>query len=112
MKKEWFDELEAAITVCDKDGIIVYMNDKSVKSFEKDGGKDLIGSNLLDCHPGESRNILEKMLKSQKENIYTIEKNKVRKIIIQKPVFCKGIFDGFIEMSIVLPENLAHHKRA
>ena len=111
MKKEWLHGLDVAITICDKKGIIVYMNRKSIESFEKEGGKKLIGSNLLDCHPGESRKILAEMLKAEKENIYSIEKNGVKKLIVQKPVFEHGSFAGFMEMSIVLPHEMPHHLR-
>lgn len=111
MKKEWLHSLDASITICDKKGIIIYMNRKAVESFAKDGGKKLIGSNLLDCHHGESRKILESMLKSGKENIYSIEKNGIKKIIVQKPIFEHGSFAGLMEMSIVLPQEMPHYVR-
>jgi len=111
MKKEWLHSLDAAITICDKKGIIVYMNRKSVESFAKEGGKKLIGTNLLDCHPGESKKILAEMLKTGKENIYSIEKKGVKKLIMQKPVYEFGEFAGFMEMSIILPPDMPHHKR-
>jgi transcriptional regulator with PAS, ATPase and Fis domain len=111
MKKEWIHSLDAAVTICDKKGIIVYMNRKSIVSFEKEGGRRLIGTNLLDCHPGESRNILEEMLKTHKENIYSIEKNGIKKIIVQKPVYEHDSFAGFMEISIILPEEMPHHIR-
>jgi transcriptional regulator with PAS, ATPase and Fis domain len=111
MKKEWMHSLDAAITVCDKKGIIVYMNRKSIEGFTKEGGKKLIGTNLMDCHGEEARKILSEMLTSQKENIYTIEKNGVKKIIVQKPVYEHGNFDGLIELSIVLPADMPHFVR-
>ena len=45
---EWIKEFPAAVTVCDEDGIILEMNDKAAKTFEKDGGYKLVGSNMLD----------------------------------------------------------------
>jgi transcriptional regulator with PAS, ATPase and Fis domain len=112
MKKEWLHSLDAAITVCDKKGVIVYMNRKSVETFAKDGGKKLIGSNLLDCHTEEARKVLQEMLVTGKENIYSIEKNGVKKLIVQKPVYEHGNFDGFMEMSIVLPDDMENFKRS
>jgi sensor histidine kinase regulating citrate/malate metabolism len=111
MKKEWLHSLDAAITICDKKGIIVYMNRKAIESFAKEGGKKLIGTSLIECHPGESRNILTEMLKSGKENIYSIEKNGVKKLIIQKPVHEHGDYAGLMEMSIVIPSEMPHHIR-
>ena len=111
MKKDWFEHLDAAVTVCDKEGVIVYMNKRSEETFANDGGKALIGSSLLDCHPPKAAEQIRKMLTEQKENIYTIEKKGIKKIIIQKPVFAEGKFDGLVEMSIVLPANMPHFKR-
>jgi PAS domain S-box-containing protein len=111
MKKEWFHSLDAAITVCDKNGIIVYMNRQSAEVFSKEGGKKLIGKSLFDCHNEEAASKLREMLKSQKENIYSIEKSGVKKIIVQKPVYDHGNFDGVIEMSIVIPAEMPHFQR-
>lgn len=107
----WYKELEIAITVCDTEGVILYMNDQSIKTFEKDGGKELIGKNLFDCHPGESAVKLEKLLEGKKENIYTIEKNGIKKMILQTPWFDKSVYKGFIEFSFILPENIPHYIR-
>jgi transcriptional regulator with PAS, ATPase and Fis domain len=111
MKKEWMHSLDAAITICDKKGIIVYMNRKSVETFAKEGGKKLIGSNLMTCHSEEAGKVLQEMLKTGKENIYSIEKNGVKKLIVQKPVYDHGNFDGIMEMSIILPDEMAHFTR-
>ena len=55
---EWVQHFPAAITVCDTDGIILEMNAHAVKSFADEGGANLIGTNVLDCHP-ESRHLLQ-----------------------------------------------------
>jgi PAS domain S-box-containing protein len=109
--RNWFKEFPSAITVCDKEGIIIYMNDKSCKTFEKDGGEKLIGTNVLDCHPEPSRTKLKKMLSEGKTNSYTIEKNGIKKIIHQSPWFEKGAYSGFVELSIEIPLTMPHFKR-
>lgn len=43
---DWADGFNGAITVCNREGIIVYMNDYSIKQFKKYGGKKLLGTNL------------------------------------------------------------------
>jgi hypothetical protein len=43
----WIREFPGAVTVCDRDGIILAMNDKSVQTFENSGGAGLIGSNRI-----------------------------------------------------------------
>ena len=72
---KWVKEFPGAITVCDAKGIILEMNDKAAKTFEKDGGADLIGKNMLDCHPEPARSKTERLLAAREKNVYTIEKN-------------------------------------
>ena len=104
-------ELNFAVTICDKDGIITYMNEKAIQSFASDGGEKLIGTNVLDCHPEPSRTQLEGMLKSETKNVYTIEKNGVKKMIYQSPFYVKGEYKGFIELSQEIPDNMQHFVR-
>ena len=107
----WYQEFPSAITVCDNEGIILYMNDKSRKTFEKSSDRNLIGTNVLDCHPEPSRTKLKKMLSEGKTNSYTIEKNGLKKIIHQSPWFENGEYKGFVELSIELPFSMPHFKR-
>ena len=108
----WLDEDEAAITICNLNGIIVYMNERSKRSFAKyENGGDMIGSSLIDCHPEPSRTKLLSMLKVPQINIYTIEKKGVKKIIRQTPWMKDGIFSGVVELSFEIPENMPHHVR-
>lgn len=111
MNEQWHHELPCGITVCDKKGVIIYMNEKSEAIFAKDGGKALLGSNLLDCHPEKARKMLETMLETQESNSYTIEKNNIKKLIHQTPWFEKGEFAGYVEFSIELPMEMPHFIR-
>lgn len=104
-------ELPFAITVCDKKGKIIEMNDRSVLTFHKYGGKELIGKSLMDCHPEKARNILHEMFKNQNTNAYTIEKEGVKKLIYQCPWYNKGKFSGYVELSLVLPAEMPHFVR-
>lgn len=107
----WLKELPIAITVCDKDGIILEMNDKSAKTFESDGGYALLGTNALDCHPIRARAIFEQMMAEQKRNVYTIEKNGVKKLIYQTPWYQNGEYAGFVEFSLEIPFEMPHFLR-
>ena len=100
---EWIKEFPAAITVCDADGIILEMNDKAAKTFAADGGRKLIGSNMLDCHPEPARTKTERLLSSRERNVYTIEKNGVKKMIYQSPWYKNGEYAGFVELSLEIP---------
>lgn len=107
----WSDEFEGAVTICDRKGIITYMNNVSKKQFLKYGGGDLVGSNLLDCHPEPSRSKLAEMLKAPVTNTYTTEKAGIKKIIHQSPLYENGMFSGLIEISFELPQPLPHFIR-
>jgi len=108
----WIKEYPGAITLCDKDGILLEMNDAAEKIFEEDGGRALIGTNLLDCHPEPSKSKLRDMLENQTGNTYTIEKKGKKKIIHQTPWFENGEYKGFIELSFELPLEMKHFIRS
>ncbi len=111
-KHIWVKECAAAITVCDAEGIIIEMNDAAIMTFEKDGGEKLIGKNFLDCHPEPSRTQLEELLKTQKTNVYTIEKNGAKKLIFQIPWYNDGKYGGIVELSLVIPDVMPHFVRS
>lgn len=107
----WPDDFTGSITVCDPQGIILYMNEKSAATFAADGGFDLIGRSLLDCHSAASRAKLQQMLSSRQKNVYTIEKQGVKKLIYQTPWFEGTEYRGFIELSLEIPFEMPHFVR-
>lgn len=112
MKSDWIREFPAAITVCDPTGIIIAMNEKACATFADDGGADLIGKNLLDCHTESARTKVSDLLKSKSPNVYTIEKGGVKKLIYQSPWYENGSFAGFVELSLPIPEEMPHFIRS
>jgi len=111
MQVNWKEEFSVAITVCDKKGIILEMNEKSAASFAKEGGYELIGKNLFDCHNSESVIKIKELMNNNKTNVYTIEKNGVHKLIYQSPWFEKGELKGLVEFTIEIPADLPHYVR-
>ena len=107
----WSDEAPFAITVSDKDGNIVYMNNRSADTFEKHGGRNLLGKSLFGCHPAAASEKIKEMLQSHQTNAYTIEKEGVKKLIYQSPWFVNGEFAGLVELSLVLPSEMQHFVR-
>ena len=107
----WIKEFPGSITVCDATGVILDMNDASAESFAKDGGRALMGSNLLDCHPEPSRNKLQGLLATGQANAYTIEKGGVKKLVYQAPWYENGQYRGLVEIALALPETLPHFVR-
>ena len=100
---DYFKEVNLAVTICDKEGKILEMNDKSRKTFLKPGQEDLIGKNVLDCHPEPAHSLLADMLQNPRTNVYTIEKKGVKKLIYQTPWYVEGEFMGFMELSMEIP---------
>jgi transcriptional regulator with PAS, ATPase and Fis domain len=107
----WIDEFPGAITVCDPEGIILEMNERAAQTFKSDGGRLLIGQNLLDCHPEPARSKMAGLLQTHETNVYTIEKNGIHKLIYQTPWFSEGRYAGFIELSLVIPAEMPHFVR-
>jgi transcriptional regulator with PAS, ATPase and Fis domain len=107
----WIKEFPSPITVCDADGIVLEMNDKSAESFEKDGGYNLIGKSLIDCHPEPAKTKLKDMMKAQTKNVYTIVKSGKKKLIFHTPWHENGKYMGFVEISIEIPFEMPNYIR-
>jgi transcriptional regulator with PAS, ATPase and Fis domain len=107
----WVNEFPGAITVCDADGIILEMNDQAAKSFAKEGGRTVIGKSLLDCHPEPARTKTKRLLENQQKNVYTIEKNGVKKLVFQSPWYRDGKFAGLVELVLEIPFEMPHFVR-
>jgi transcriptional regulator with PAS, ATPase and Fis domain len=109
---DWIKEFPAAVTVCDATGVILEMNDRAAKGYEMDGGRALIGSNMLDCHPERARAKTEALLAAREKNVYTIEKNGIKKLIYQSPWYRDGQYAGFVEISLEIPVEMPHFIRS
>jgi transcriptional regulator with PAS, ATPase and Fis domain len=108
---DWLKNITASVTICDADGIIVYMNDKSAEVFESDGGRSLIGTNLFGCHPEPALSKLRALMASGATNTYTIEKNGKKKLIFQSPWRQEETIAGMVEIAIELPADMSHFIR-
>ena len=112
---EYFHNVPFSVTICDKDGKILEMNETAERVLSH--GQHIIGQNLLDCHPEPARTKLTEMLKNHNLNAYTIEKtladgSKVKKLIYQTPWYKEdGAFGGLIEYSIEIPFEMPHFVR-
>jgi len=107
----WVHEFPGVVTVCDKDGIILVMNQRAIETFKDQGGESLIGQNLLECHPEPARTTLRQMLESGKANIYTIEKAGRKEFIYQSPWYKDGEYAGFVELELDIPFDMPHFIR-
>ena len=109
---DWIKEFPASVTVCNTNGVILEMNDRAARGYEKDGGRALIGCNILDCHPEPARTKTQALLAAGEKNIYTIEKNGIKKLIYQSPWFINGKYAGFVELSLEIPFEMPHFIRS
>jgi hypothetical protein len=107
----WVQNFPGTVTVCDPSGIILAMNTASAEHFSAEGGVKLIGTNLLDCHPEPARSKVKKMLDTQQTNIYSIEKNGVKKLVYQTAWFEGEQYAGFIELVLEIPFEMPHFSR-
>ena len=105
-------ELPFAITVCDTQGIILFMNDRAIETFQKYGGADLVGQSLYDCHSPKSGEAIRKMIEEDSSNAYTIEKEGKKKLIYQSPWYKEGKVAGLIELSLVIPFEMENFVRS
>ena len=112
MIPEWAKEMNCAVTVCDKEGVIIYMNDKAKETFASHG--NLIGKSMIPCHNERSRRIISDLLANGGSNAYTILKNGMKKMIYQTAWKENGVVQGLCEISMVLGESgveLPHYVR-
>lgn len=106
MELDFFQFQEGSVSVCDKEGIILYMNQKALTTFG-----DKIGMNLFTCHPPKAQEKIHSLLKTGEPNAYTIEKKGIKKIIYQTPWYKDNKIAGLIEYSFPIPFDMPHYIR-
>lgn len=106
----WAKELPCGVTVCDNEGVIVFINDQAAKTFAK-YGDNLTGHSLFEFHGERATSMIKMMLKEGSSNSYTIEKEGKKKLIHQMPWYCDGAVAGLVELSIVIPFEMPHFVR-
>lgn len=107
----WVKELPAEIMVCDSGGIILEMNTRAEALFADDGGRDLLGKNVLACHPQPALGKLESMLEDQTGNSYFNTENGEKRFFFQSPWYKEGQYAGFVEISFGVAEAIPHFIR-
>ena len=107
---DFLKEADIAMTVCDREGRIIYMNNQS-KEVNQQPGTDLMGKNILDCHPEPARSLLVRMMENGEKHVYTIEKKGKKKLIYQIPWYEEGKYMGFVELSMIIPFEMEHKIR-
>jgi len=104
----WADEFPGAIIITDLTGKIIYLNRQAAR---QEGGDELLGQQLEDCHSEKSRQKIKEIMESKKPNVYTIEKLGQKKLIYQTVWTKKGEVAGLLELSLPIPFELPHFVR-
>lgn len=107
----WVKEFPGTVTVCDKNGLIVGLNDAAARGFADQGGTKLIGSCIFDCHPEPARSKFMDLMKSRRQNIYTIQKDGRRKLVFQTPWYLEGEYAGYLDLTVEIPWEMPHFNR-
>jgi DUF438 domain-containing protein len=110
-RDSWIREFPAAITVCDAAGIILEMNERAAVTFAQDGGLGLVGKNLMECHPPHVQEKVAQLLEHGELNVYSIEKDGIKKLIYQAPWYDNGNYRGIVELSLPIPSDIPHFIR-
>ena len=105
--EQFFEDIDGAVTICDTEGNVVYMNKRSRETFNKQG-QSMVGQNLMPCHKPRSQAIIRDMLENDHSHCYTITKHGQRKLIFQTPWREEGQVRGLVEFSFVLPDEIEH----
>lgn len=104
---EWAERMNCAVTVCDTECRILFMNEKSRATFG-----EMTGQSMAGCHSERSRRKISELLAAGGTNAYTIEKNGVRKMIYQTAWRRNdGSVGGLVEISMVIPAEMPHYVR-
>ena len=86
----WAEGTHCAITVCDLEGKVIFMNERSRATFDKEG-RTMLATDTVNC--------------------YTIDKQGVKKMIYQTPWRKDGKVCGMVEISMVIPNEMPHYVR-
>lgn len=100
--KSVIDQDKSAVVICNLQHDIIYMNPAAIKNYEKWGGENLIGQNLLNCHNEESKEKIKQVVDwfaaSQENNIiYTFHNEKQNKDVYMVALRDEGRLIGYYE---------------
>lgn len=108
----WAEGTHCAITVSDLEGKVIFMNERSRATFDKDG-RTMLGQNMMPCHSPKSQEKIRHMIATDTVNCYTIDKQGVKKMIYQTPWHdSDGNVRGMVEISMVIPQEMPHYVRS
>ncbi len=106
MEVNWTDNAPVGIIISDREGKILYMNERAIQGQLAAGGRDLIGKNMTVCHPSGVIDRVKALIASETTNAYVLRDGEKVKLIYQFPWYQDGEQAGFVSCSMVLPQNI------
>jgi hypothetical protein len=107
MPFSFIEHLDSNVIVADKNLTVIYMNHKALAQY----GPEVIVTNLMDCHNEQSKAKIREIMETREKNVYTIEKNGIKKMIYQTPWIEGEELMGIVEISLVIPFEMEHFVR-
>ena len=109
--RNWLDSLPYSVMVCDRRFRLLYMNEVAVEMTGKYGGRELLGTNILKCHPAKSQRRLRSILASGRPYVYTVTERGRTKLTYESVWKTNGRIAGLLEIQLLLPKRVHHRPR-
>jgi len=100
-----FEGLRASVTIADQDFQIIFMNDRACAFYAEDGGAELVGKNLLDCHNAEQTAVIRDAFARYRAGDLTPtryhqaqKEESAPESIVHIPLIVEGQFRGIAEL--------------
>ena len=110
---DWIKDLPVAVVICDRKGVLTYLNDAAAAMYAPFGGYALLGTSVFDgCHKQQASNDkMMEIMETRKPHTYSIERNGVKRLIHQMPHIINGEVIGIVELAIIIPFEIPHFVR-
>jgi len=100
-----FGGLRASVTIANEDFLITFMNDRACTFYAEDGGAELVGKNLLDCHNAEQAAVIRDAYTRYRAGDLTPTRyhraqngDSAPESIVHIPLIVEGMFRGIAEL--------------
>jgi transcriptional regulator with PAS, ATPase and Fis domain len=110
---DWIRGFPVALVICDRKGMLTYLNDAAAAMYAPFGGYALLGKSVFDgCHKQQASNDkMIEIMETRKPHTYSIERDGVKRLIHQMPHIIDDEVIGIVELAIVIPFEMPHFVR-
>lgn len=109
---DWIKDFSVAVVICDRKGVLTYLNEAAAAMYAPFGGYALLGKSVCDCHKQATNDKMNEIMETRKPHTYSIERNGVKRLIHQVPHVVNGEVVGIIELAIIVPFEFPHFVRS